>query len=384
MKDCLKLIICAALFHLVLANPVGVDAKTCTGKVRPQAAVLKEKALAAFENMENAPYLIGVLTDYIAIAPEDFEGYLVRAEIELEYGNCELDAIADLKKALQLNPKSWKANAIAISSGIEPEILGLKTGSLDKIKPIKPMTIEELDLVRRVNNAAVYPNQNSNRTGPPGIIGAPIQEPYSLANLPRPRTARDYFRLSKTSCSNSDAVIAYCNFALKINPNAVAAILRKAEFEGSDNNALIDSNNTIAQDPSCDGYELRARVKYWRKDYSGAAADMKTDHMMHRQSWYRNPEKFRTLLRYQKAAKQWQDAINTCSQLIALSGAADDFKVRASLYSEQCRFHEALQDIDVVVSQRRDINLLAMRSWLRFLCGQPAGSWNDFCIYMRS
>lgn len=344
------------------------------------AIALKKKAVAAYQNMENAPYLTGLLTDYIAIEPNDFEGYLYRGLVEFDSAATTPEGSTDLQKAISLNPSCTQALAEIIwnwAPSSQHELLRAKARNLLK----NPHSFWDFRYLARVEDSYAY----SSDTEKEALAIRGLREAKKLVNY---NSARELYELSRLYYENFDhqQALYYANRALRLNPKSVTLLTANAEllrFTHQFKESIAVSNQLIELSPQCGGFYQRAITKDFMHDFKGATADYETDRKLNERIWNLHPQRYNELAQVQEKCGNFTGALEDYNICLALEPRNyEALQHRAELLEKQGKFKEAILDYNRLIAYSKTSRLLACRFYCHFRSGAPLDAWKDFQLLL--
>ncbi len=391
-----------------------------TAPPQSASAKLKAKAIAAYENCENTGAVNKLFTEYIKLAPCDFEGYLYRGMSESDREDLYQEAIADFRKAIQLNPRCAEAYArcakVERDLGQSAEANTAAKKALNLLKTAK--SANELALRSMAETAYLVPSEPtvqhaSLREHSSGVVGAPVDPRYReviigpppghtviirvdtevsspaikdrkrAIALTRPKTSRDFLNLGMqhNDYQYYNYSIALLNFdrALKQNPKSAIAWKHRAKalIEIDERKVLDAFNRAIALDREIDCYIQRALFRMTDRDKRGAIADFEIDYSLRPNKWKSAKQNFLLLAQLKEESGDTDGAIEEYNKIIAIEPSSNTLRTRARLLAERNRLAEALKDANQAVQIDHSASLLLNRATLRFRTGDICGFWQD-------
>jgi tetratricopeptide (TPR) repeat protein len=361
--------------------------------------------MAAYENCEKNSYVRQLLSAYIRAAPNDFEGDLYRARVELsdQPGN----ALSDCSRAIDLEPNS--AEAYLWRSALRYDMGQEKLAREDAKRAVavcpRPHTAKEYMIRATALESIRIPAETGQYRPYRPLENLTEEEKRICIKLRQmPKCCRDWLELADLQVwdGNDTAALASLGQAIQANPNSPAPYSHRADihFRQSSKDAgkaghlqirerqldlaIADYNRALQIDPNCNCRLSLAACKYNKGDYKGALSDCKTDQVFHPMNWHdagSTHEIFRDLL---IRAGEKDAAIRDITELISIRPSAVRFQIRAGYMQSLGQTDLAITDLSTAIAIAPSASLYAERSNLRMKAFDVLGAVQDALACVKS
>jgi tetratricopeptide (TPR) repeat protein len=204
--------------------------------------------------------------------PKDAQGYVNRGDARGQYGDLA-GAIADFRRAIELDPKSVPASKLE-SAYHNSGIVRFERGAYDAAIADLSHAIE-----LKPNDQDLYNDRGVAKWNQRDIEGA-ISD-YNQAIAINPKTAARVYRnraLLKEAKGDKDGAIADYNQAIELEPQNAAAYNKRGEVKRAKDDlegAIADFTAAIGLDPKlASAYKNRGDTKQAKGDSAGAQEDL--------------------------------------------------------------------------------------------------------------